>query len=232
MFRKILGFSAVALLTTASFASTFDAAVGWAGSGPHRAGLVIDWNDGLSPASVVWGYRWADGTTPNAEQMLLDIVRADTRLFAKVGEPGGFGTPVFGIGYDANAANGFGITTAGAFDADGIAVVDQGSMDAQGPVDGGVASFAGDRYAEGWWNSFWFQYDSASDPFAPGGAWSDGFGLKGETLSDGEFVGLSFAPGFNGSAPNNPVPEPASALLALCGIRFIGRRYRVEGGRP
>ena len=39
--------------------STFDEITFWTGSGEKRAALVIQWNDGVSPASILWGFRWS-----------------------------------------------------------------------------------------------------------------------------------------------------------------------------
>jgi len=49
---------------------TFDTIPFWAGTGTNRAALVIQWNDGKSPSSLVWGYRW-NGTATG-----IDMLRA------------------------------------------------------------------------------------------------------------------------------------------------------------
>src|SRR3974390_1833771 len=35
----------------------------WVGSGANQAALVIDWRDGLTPESLLWGYRWNGSAT-------------------------------------------------------------------------------------------------------------------------------------------------------------------------
>ncbi len=41
----------------------FDQIQFWTGSGTNRAAVVIQWNDGLTPSSLVWGYRWNNTAT-------------------------------------------------------------------------------------------------------------------------------------------------------------------------
>jgi len=38
---------------------TFDSIQFWTGAGTNRAALVIQWNDGASPVSLLWGFRWS-----------------------------------------------------------------------------------------------------------------------------------------------------------------------------
>ena len=38
---------------------TFDSIEFWTGAGTNRAALVIQWNDGASPVSLLWGFRWS-----------------------------------------------------------------------------------------------------------------------------------------------------------------------------
>jgi hypothetical protein len=69
----------------------------WAGSGPNRSVLVVDWLDpvnGQQDFSVAWGYRFSGAAT--AQDMFLAIVAADPRLSA-VGLDTGF---ISYIGYD------------------------------------------------------------------------------------------------------------------------------------
>jgi hypothetical protein len=40
-------------------ALTFDSIQFWTGAGTNRAALVIQWNDGASPVSLLWGFRWS-----------------------------------------------------------------------------------------------------------------------------------------------------------------------------
>ena len=38
---------------------TFDSIQFWTGAGTNRAALAIQWNDGASPVSLLWGFRWS-----------------------------------------------------------------------------------------------------------------------------------------------------------------------------
>lgn len=53
--------------------STFDDIVYWIGSGSNQAAMVIQWNDGNSPQSVVWGFRWDGTETVTAQDMLFAV---------------------------------------------------------------------------------------------------------------------------------------------------------------
>ncbi len=75
----------VLLLTTSLFSVSLDDIEYWVGEGSNRAGLVIDWQDGITPQSIMWGYRW-DGTA-TGEDMLNAIVASDTRLSGDVSLP-------------------------------------------------------------------------------------------------------------------------------------------------
>jgi hypothetical protein len=198
--------------------ATFDDVQFWVGSGANRAALVIDWNDGKSAESLVWGYRW-DGSATGLD-MFHAIVSADPRLFANVSPLTQFGTSVYGIGYDLNGNHVFNVSPGLSFDAGGWIV---GS-----PDDSRAPSEAADHWSEGWNFGFW-GYDVKS---SSGGAW--GFadsGPDGRVLSDGVWDGYSFAPGFNFTDPSDPlaapVPEPTTAVLGLAGgIALLVRRFR------
>jgi hypothetical protein len=229
----LLGGAIVSVLAPAANAATFDAITTWVGTGANQSALVVDFNDAATPESLVWGYRW-EGVAPTAQQMFFDVLRADPKLYAKVGANGMFGRPIFGVGYDADG-DGFGITDGTAFDADEngdsvaehVAIVSPGSSSSPGPTDGATATDLGDRYAEGWWSAgYWSHFASPGDPYAGGPAvWTEGWGLYSQTLADGSFAGLSFANGYASSAPDNPVPEP-TALVAIAASAALGLRRR------
>jgi len=40
----------------------------WSGSGTNRAALLIQWNDGGTPSSLVWGFRW-NGTATGIDML-------------------------------------------------------------------------------------------------------------------------------------------------------------------
>jgi len=184
----------------------------WAGSGANQAGLVIDWNDGKSAESLLWGYRW-DGAATGLE-MLQAVVSADPRLFAHFGDFG-WGTATLGIGYDLNGSGGFGVAPPLGFDSGGLAIDTS-------PDDSRVASDAADHWVEGWDYGFWAYYVKAS----PGDVWTSAlFGAADRALADGLWDGYSFAPGFDGPAPGEPVaapvPEPIAWALFITGAALL-----------
>ncbi len=196
----------------------------WAGAGANRAALVIDWNDGKTNESVAWGYRWDGAAT--GEDMLLAIVAADPNLYARVAVFG-FGAAAVGLGLDTDA-DGFGVTNATVFDGAGLST--------QGPSDGGGPTDPDDHYVEGWNTGFW-QYFIADDSPYDTGAWAAAqTGLSGRSLADGGWNGLSFAPGFTGPDPGEPVAAvPGVGTAVLAGVGAFGpacvRRRRVRHGR-
>ena len=60
----------------------------WVGAGANRAALVLQWNDGLTPVSVAWGYRW-DGDATGMD--MLRAIAGSTRIEDPAGEPAGGG---------------------------------------------------------------------------------------------------------------------------------------------
>ena len=50
----------------------------WIGEGENEALFVVDWNDGINPESLAWGFRFND--EPTGEEMLNQIAEADDRL--------------------------------------------------------------------------------------------------------------------------------------------------------
>lgn len=193
----------------------------WAGSGDNRAALVIDWNDGKSQESLLWGYRWNGSAT--GLDMLQAVVSADSRLYAYLADFS-FGRSILGIGYDLNDSGGFAVNPALTFNQFGIAL-DSGSGNAN---DSRAAADSGDHYVEGWNSGYWAYYlkSGATEPWgsAPTGA-------SGRPLTDGAWDGYSFALGFSGAAPGESVaavvPEPGAIPLLVLGLLMSGFRLRL-----
>ena len=202
---------AAALLTVSAasaYAFSFSDIEFWVGSGSNQAALVIDWNDGISPESLAWGYKWDGAATGN--DMLSAVVNADPRLYANFDRSHG-GVVAYGIGYDV--------------DNDGFTYM-------PGPDDTGRAGDPADHYKEGWmFAGYWSYYLSAD-----GAAWD--FGMEGfayRVLSDGCWDGWSWAPSptWDGGTPSDPVaapipvPEPGSLGTLLIGMAaLVLRRAR------
>lgn len=200
-------------------AATFDDVQFWIGSGANRAALVIDWNDGKSSESLLWGYRW-DGAATGLD-MLQSVVSTDSRLFAHLGTYS-WGTATLGLGYDLNNSGGFAVSPSLTFDDRGL-VVDTNPDDAR------TASDAADHWLEGWNNGFWAYYvkGTTAENWA-----SSMTGAGGRTLVDGAWDGFSFAPGFASTDPSEPtaavVPEPSVvSLLTLSTLALAMSRRRL-----
>ncbi|MDZ4743608.1 MAG: hypothetical protein SGI98_09350 [Verrucomicrobiota bacterium] len=209
----------------------------WVGSGTNQSVLVIDWKDGKAPQSIAWGYQWNGSTTK--ENMLTDIVAADTKLYMNA-SPSGFGLALYGLGYDVNGG-GFATTAGTSFDLQGIAM---------GPFNGYPANStqsltnlsvdAMDHYKQGWTYSvnpadgYWTDLVGVGNPFS-GGLWQQGFGLS-SSVTDGQWQALTFDVGFANffaafptAAPGtypitgtiaapSPVPEPSTYLMIISGL--------------
>lgn len=220
--RELTAALAAIIFVLPSAAATFDDVQFWAGSGANRAALVLDWNDGKSPESIVWGYRW-DGTATGLD-MLRTVANADPRLFVHASEPGMFGVSVYGIGYDANGDGVFAVFPPVEFDSGGWSL--------GVPDDMRLAVGTADHWSEGWNLGFWGYNlkNSATD------SWSSAMtGPSGRMLNDGAWDGYSFAPEFNFTDPSEPVPapvpEPGSAVLIATGglaVMWSKRRRMVK----
>ena len=98
-----------------------------------------------------------------------------------------------------------------------------------------VLSRAADHYREGWFTGFFDYFNAASSPFGGGGTWTESqVGAGDRALTDGAWDGLSFAPNFTATSPDEPaaaaaaaVPEPTLGLLAFVGAAsFVASRSR------
>lgn len=214
---RLLSLAAASLSAlSTSYAATFDDVQFWVGSGENRAALVIDWNDGKSAESLVWGYRW-DGAADGLD-MLLAVINADPQLFAHIGNYA-WGTAVQGLGYDLNGNGSFAVSPSLSFDTGGLAL-------STNPDDLRTPSDSTDHYVEGWNSGFWAYYNKAT----AGASWTSAqVGAADRALTDGAWDGYSFAPNFSGSDPGEPiaapVPEPTVlALGLLSGALMLFRR--------
>lgn len=196
----------------------------WTGTGSNEAAVVVDWNDGKTPESIAWGYRW-NGTATGLD-MLQAIDLADPRFAVFTVNDPSFGAFVFGMGYDLNHNGGtFTPGTPGT------------------ATETGSASDPGDHYAEGFYTKYWAYYNSdTGSPYGGGGAW--GFGDNGansRVLVNGSWDGWSISDAsFNAPTPDFPtaaaanVPEPTVAWLLALGLGacvIVARRRAVKAAR-
>lgn len=212
---------ASATLAPAQPVSDFSGIVNWTGTGANEAAVVLDFNDGRVP--MTWGYRW-DGAATGADA-LRAVVEADASLFALASNPGAFGISLYGLGYDRDY-DGFG-TAPTALDAvNGFDTASNGwhITDDTADVDSIGASDVDDSWMSGWTTGFIAYYLGNGNPYN-GGAWESAMtGISGRTLSNGDWDGFRFAPGFSGLEPGQafaaPVPEP-SAYAAIFGFASL-----------
>ena len=204
--RKILLLLALIIVASncrAEAVTSFDDIEYWVGTGANRSALVLDWQGNATlDNSLAWGYRW-DGA-PKTLEMVTAIVAADPRLYAKIGPFGGFGTAVFGLGYDANDDGNFALDDETFFDEQGFAN--------SGPTDGATSSDPGDWYAEGWFISGFWHYGVATGNPYDGGTWArSGSGISNRNLVNDTWHSLAFTPTFSNQAfAQNAIAAPVS----------------------
>lgn len=66
-----------ASLQAQTLVNSFDDIQFWVGTGSKRAALVLQWNDGLNPVSLAWGYRW-DGEATGID--MLKAIAGSTQI--------------------------------------------------------------------------------------------------------------------------------------------------------
>lgn len=90
---------ATAAVTMQGFVIDWDKIEHWAGEGPNKAALVVQFSDNGPQYAYVWGYRWEDGETPSGEDMFRAVAKAagDLTLFTQY--TGWMGNTVCGVGY-------------------------------------------------------------------------------------------------------------------------------------
>ncbi len=195
----------------------------WVGTGANQAALVVAWNDGKTPDSLVFGYRWsAADADPTVFGMMQAIDAANPR-FSFTAHPSFFSGSVFSVFYDLTGNGGAPVV--------GI------PQDLGGP-ENGHALFPGDHYREGWFTGFWGEFTGFGNPYN-GGSWTSDYptvqGVGVDTVSNNSWFGLSFSSDvINFTAPNpgfpteaTATPEPSSVcLLALGALGLFGRRTR------
>ncbi len=189
-------------LQAQTLVNSFDNIQYWVGTGQNRAALVLQWNDGLNPVSLAWGYRW-DGaatgidmlraiagstvvTEPVTEELIETGVGNDTRLRLRLGSHS-FGLSVVAIEYESSNS---------------------------------AARLRSDWF-DGYWEYFirggqfeytnWGDVDptlydvSGSEGYDPSGWFSSPIGAGDRTLIDGAWDAYSFAV---------PSPDPAIGYIS------------------
>ncbi len=187
----------------------------WVGSGPHRAALVLQWNDGLQPVSVAWGYRW-DGEATGMD--MLRAIAGTTRIEDPAGD-------LVRTGWGADGRLSLGLVEYSF----GLSVL---SLE-YSPREGGA------RTQSDWFSGYWqylirggnFEYDdwatddtalfdeAGSSIYAPG-AWSSSpVGAGDRPLIDGAWDAYGFAAEFT----PQPVGQPVAAKLPVPAVSCLMR---------
>ena len=190
----------------------------WTGTGSQNAAIVFQWNDGQSPAALVWGYRW-NGSATGYD--MLTAIAGVTKI------------------YDANDPSILLSTTYGADNRISLDIWDYNSW---GPALYAVNFDTGATLrTQSDWNSGYWEYFNAgetSNSYPLDSDWvSADSGSDTRVLSDGSWDAWSFAAaftsvpivqGYAASVNSSAVPEPgqvASSLLLIMGIvTYLWRR--------
>lgn len=223
---KVALFALIALgadCARAQLVASMDDVQRWSGDGTNSSVLVLQWNDGETPTSLAWGYRWNGsvsgmhlltaiaGTTivrePGGGDVIETLTGADPLLELTI-ERYGFGDAIYSMVYSPG-----------------------GTTRTQSDWDSG--------YWEYWLYGGLFDYslwDEVSSsfigPFAYNVAgaqsyssvnwWSSQIGASDRLLVNGSWDAWSFAPGFSSQVVVQPVaaavPEPRAVVLLLLAI--------------
>ncbi len=210
------------------------------GTGANRAGFVIAWNDGKPNDTLAWGYQW-DGAL-NFTDMVYFLAANDPNLFLRLDSVTGFGTSIFGVGYQTTSTP-FAVT--GAEDTLGNPVVPTftagindmnitAGTDAPLSSSGAAPLNAFDHYVEAWNdNGFWELFFHGTDSFTPTASvsypatWqSSWLGASGTPLVNDGWYALSISePDYTSNIPGSaipalqptPIPEPRAYAMMLLG---------------
>ena len=191
----------------------------WVGAGANRAALVVQWNDGLTPVSVAWGYRW-DGTATGLD--MLRAIAGSTRVEDPAGE-------TVGAASGADGRLNLGLVEYSF----GLSVLSLEYSPSAGAT----------RTQSDWYSGYWqylirggnFEYydwategtalyDEAGSASYESGAWtSSPIGAGDRPLIDGAWDAYAFAAEFI----TEPLVQPLAATLPVPFVTF-----RMDQGQP
>ncbi len=211
----LLGAAMFSATTAVAQTFTFSNIQNWIGTGSNEAALVVDWNDGISPDPMVWGFRWS-GTAPTVYGLLQDVEAGDSR-FQFTADPQYPGQSVYSIYYDVTGLGG---------------TPTVGTPVNLGGSENGHAPHPGDHYKEGWYTGFWGELIGDGNPYN-GGSWDanspQGVGI--DTLTNNGWYAMSFSTdetNYTIPVPGTPAPEPSAfGLLSMGALGLFARRCRV-----
>jgi hypothetical protein len=208
---------------------SFDDIQFWTGSGPNRSALVLQWNDGGTPTSLAWGYRWSGNATgigmlkaiagmttvtPSGDPTTVVETSngADSRLTLSI-QRYGFGDSLFSIGFNDGNQNRTRADWATGYWAYSI--------------------FGGNFSYVNWGDPTPYTYNtSGATTYSSVNWFSSPIGASDRELVDGSWDAFSFAPGFATTAVAQPfaasVPEPSVAILVTIALVFFMLRRRAN----
>ena len=208
---------------TNAAAFSFNDIQNWTGEGSKIAAMALKWTN--SENALVFGYRFEG--TKTGEEMAIDIVANNPRLFMLMQSGTAYGSAIGGFGWDADN-NGFSLKNDKEVvqpDARGIyEITSDYSFDSYTSVS------KTDYWNSGWYQGFWSynlaQGDTPSDiSFAS-------TGCSGRTLTDKSWDLWLFTPFSGGSndwgplvsAPSNQTPtavEDVEATKTVAGVKYV-----------
>jgi hypothetical protein len=199
---------------------------------------VLDWKDGsFTTSAYAWGYRWEDGVSPSAQDMLYAIAGpieirdpgppnavietlsgADPRLGLEVHRYL-FGDALYGMGYDIDDDGGFAYVYV--------------------PGEAGVPADPDDLYIEGWNFSGFMNYSIGNGPDTDSVVWTPSLIGLAEPLVGDDWHGFVWDFGFTmeafpsevilpapAPAGTDIIPEPATSLLVGVSALTLARRRK------
>jgi hypothetical protein len=227
---------AASLLVVGSFGlraqtlvQSFDDIQFWTGSGPNRSALVLQWNDGGTPTSLAWGYRWSGNATgigmlkaiagmttvtpPGDPTTVVETSNgADARLTLSI-QRYGFGDSLFSIGFNDGTQN---------------RIREAWTMNEYWAY----SIFGGNFDYTNWGSPILYTYNTPGAEAYSSVTWTNSpIGASDRELVDGSWDAFSFAPGF-ATAVAQPfaasVPEPSVAILVTVALVFFMLRRRAS----
>jgi hypothetical protein len=215
---------------------SFDDIQFWTGNGTNRSALVLQWNDGGTPTSMAWGYRWSGNATgigmlkavagattvtpPQIPSTTLETLRGADSRFTLSMERYGFGDALFSVSFNdgiqdrtrADWANGYWAYS----------------------IFGG--NFSYDSYDADWNYQGTANYSqSGSFIYSSVNWWSSPIGASDRELVDGSWDAFSFTLGFVTNEVAQPfatsVPEPSVKILVSVALVFFMLRWFKRGAQ-
>ena len=188
---------------------TFDMIQNWTGEGSKRAALVIQFNDPRETHALVFGYRF-DGEA-SGEDMIIDVVKNNPRLYWLSQRGTAYGSTVSGIGWDAD--NDGDIALYNIVTDETLEVVDDWNLflTSSYDYDNYISVDTADYWSAGWYQSYWSYWTKASSDATFG---YSSVGITGRKLTDGCWDGWNFAVGMSPQSwkPLKAAPLPSQPV--------------------